>query len=76
MQLNIWSDAHGDLLRMSVPAQMLDVAREDIASAATRTTSFSVPGDETVRIPAAGFGIGASVTKPANATAPTAGALF
>ena len=57
MQLNIWSTAHGDLLRMSVPAQMLDVAREDIASAATRTTSFSVPGDETMRIPAAGFGI-------------------
>ena len=76
MQLNIWSTAHGDLLRMSVPAQMLDVAREDIASAATRTTSFSVPGDETIRIPAAGFGIGASITKPANATAPLPGIIL
>jgi pimeloyl-ACP methyl ester carboxylesterase len=70
VQVSVWTDASGALLRMSVPAQTLELAREDIASAATRTTSFSLPGDETVRIPAAGFGIGASVTKPANATAP------
>lgn len=70
LHLNIWTDAKGGLLRMSVPAQTLDMAREDIASAATRTTSFSLPGDESVRIPAAGFGIAASVTKPANAAAP------
>jgi pimeloyl-ACP methyl ester carboxylesterase len=70
LQVSIWADAQGRLLRMSVPAQMLDMAREDIASAATRTTSFSLAGDETVRIPAAGFGIGASLTKPANATGP------
>ena len=70
MQLSIWTDAQGALLRMSVPAQMLELARDDIASAATRTTAFSVPGDETVRIPAAGFGIAASVTKPANSGKP------
>lgn len=70
LQLSIWTDASGALLRMSVPAQMLDMAREDIASAATRTTSFSLPGDETVRIPAAGFGIAASVTKPPTPTGP------
>jgi dipeptidyl aminopeptidase/acylaminoacyl peptidase len=55
---------------MSVPAQMLEVAREDIASAATRTTSFSVPGDTSVRIPASGFGLAASVSKPASASGP------
>ena len=53
---------------MSVPAQMLDVAREDVASAATRTTSFSIPGDEAVRIPASGFGIAATVAKAPAAT--------
>ena len=72
IQLSIWADADGALLRMSVPAQMLDVAREDIASAATRTTSFSLPGDESVRIPASGFGLAASVAKPADAKAPSA----
>jgi pimeloyl-ACP methyl ester carboxylesterase len=68
IRLNVWTDAEGALLRMSVPAQMLDVAREDVASAATRTTAFSIPGDEAVRIPAAGFGLAASVAKPQGAT--------
>ncbi|MGH9201900.1 MAG: alpha/beta hydrolase family protein, partial [Vicinamibacterales bacterium] len=70
MQVSIWTDAQGSLLRMSVPAQMLELARDDIASAATRTSSFSLPGDETVRIPAAGFGIAASVAKPASPAGP------
>src|SRR5687768_6491527 len=70
LQLSIWTDASGGLLRMSVPAQMLDVAREDIASAASRTTSFALAGDDPVRIPAAGFGIGATVTKPPDAKGP------
>ncbi|HXG87229.1 MAG TPA: alpha/beta fold hydrolase [Vicinamibacterales bacterium] len=66
--VNVWADANGALLRMSVPSQMLELAREDIASAATRTSAFSLPGDETVRIPASGFGLGATVTKPVAAT--------
>jgi pimeloyl-ACP methyl ester carboxylesterase len=70
MQISVWADASGNLLRMSVPAQMLEVAREDIASAAARTTSFSIPGDETVNIPASGFNLAASIAKPANATGP------
>ena len=70
MQMNVWTDAAGALLRLSVPAQMLDFAREDVASAATRMTSFSIPGDETVRIPASGFGLAASIAKPATAKAP------
>ena len=70
LQVSVWADANGGLLRTSIPSQMLEVAREDIASAAARTTSFSVPGDETVHIPAAGFNIAASVAKPAAATSP------
>lgn len=65
--ISVWTDAEGALLRMSIPSQMLEVAREDVASAATRTTSFSIPGDETVRIPASGFSLAASVAKPAGA---------
>ena len=70
MQISVWADAGGDLLRMSVPAQMLEMAREDIASAAARTTSFSIPGDETVNIPASGFNLAASVSKPRTSTGP------
>lgn len=68
--ISVWADAKGDLLRLSMPAQMLEVAREDIASAAARTTAFSIPGDESVNIPASGFNLAASVSKPAKAAAP------
>lgn len=70
LQVSVWADASGGLLRMSVPAQMLELAREDIASAATRITSFSLPGDEAVRIPASGFGLAASVVEPPDAKRP------
>jgi pimeloyl-ACP methyl ester carboxylesterase len=68
LQVNLWADASGALLRMSVPAQMLEIAREDVASAATRTTSFAIAGDESIRIPAAGFSLAASVSKPPKST--------
>ena len=67
LDATIWTDEQGELLRMSIPAQRLELAREDIASAATRTTSFSLPGDERVSIPAAGFNLAGTLTKPANA---------
>jgi hypothetical protein len=70
LTVSVWADANGRLLRLSVPAQGLEIAREDIASAAARTTAFSVPGDETVRVPASGFSLAASVTRPAGATGP------
>lgn len=70
LPMSVWTDAAGNLLRMSVPAQGLDLAREDVASVATRTSSFAVPGDEGVRIPASGFNLAASVAKPQNAARP------
>ena len=70
MPMTVWIDARGTLLRMSIPSQALDLAREDVASAGTRTTSFSIPGDEPARIPAAGFNLAATVTKPSGATGP------
>jgi pimeloyl-ACP methyl ester carboxylesterase len=68
MPVSVWTDDRGGLLRMSVPSQMLEVARDDIASAAARTTSFSIPTDESVHIPASGFNLAASVAKPPGAT--------
>jgi pimeloyl-ACP methyl ester carboxylesterase len=69
LRITLWGDADGSLLRLSVPAQGLELAREDIASAAARTTSFSLPTDEAVRIPANGFNLAGSVAKPVGATA-------
>ena len=70
LQVNIWTDPDGALLRMNIPAQSIEMARDDIASAASRTAAFSLPGDETVTIPGLGFNIAGTVTKPANATGP------
>ncbi|MGE0361756.1 MAG: alpha/beta hydrolase family protein [Vicinamibacterales bacterium] len=63
--LTLWADDANRLVRISVPSQSLEVAREDVASAASRMTSFSIPGDESVRIAANGFTLAGSVTRPA-----------
>ena len=57
------------LLRLSVPSQMLDVVRVDLASSTSRTEIYSNPGDEPVTIPAEGFNLGATLTRPRMATA-------
>jgi pimeloyl-ACP methyl ester carboxylesterase len=62
----IWSDESGRLLRVSVPAQGLEVVREDIASVSTRRITVSRPGDEQVRIPAEGFSLAGTLSKPAD----------
>jgi pimeloyl-ACP methyl ester carboxylesterase len=69
LPMNLWADQNGDLIRLQVPSQSLELAREDIASAASRTTSFSLPGDESVTIPALGFNLGATITRPKTAAA-------
>lgn len=67
LSMFVWIDKGGELLRMSIPAQLLEVAREDIASAASRTATFIVPGDEAVLIPGSGFNIAATISKPSAA---------
>ena len=65
IDLNIWGDETGRLLRITVPAQGLDVARADIASVAARQVAISRPNDEAVRILANGFSLAGTVSKPA-----------
>jgi pimeloyl-ACP methyl ester carboxylesterase len=69
LPMNLWADQNGDLVRMQIPSQSLEMAREDIASAAARTTAFSLAGDESVTIPALGFNLAGSITR-AKTTAP------
>jgi pimeloyl-ACP methyl ester carboxylesterase len=69
--LSITAMKDGSLVRFSVPSQGLDVVRADVASSTSRSQVFSNPGDEPATIPALGFNIGATLTRPAN---PVAGA--
>lgn len=58
----------GNLVSVSVPAQSLDLVREDVASSTSRTRIYSNPGDEAVTIPATGFNLGATLTRPTGAS--------
>jgi pimeloyl-ACP methyl ester carboxylesterase len=62
--VNVWTEGDGNLLRLNIPAQQIEMAREDIASAASRTAAFSVPGDESVTIPSIGFNLAGTITVP------------
>lgn len=66
IEINIWADETGRLIRLTVPAQGLDVARADIASVSSRQVAISRPNDEAVRILANGFSLAGTVSKPAD----------
>ena len=65
--LNLFADENHSFLRVNIPAQSLDVMREDLASSTARTLVYSNTGDEAVSIPAAGFNLGATLTRPRTA---------
>jgi pimeloyl-ACP methyl ester carboxylesterase len=64
----IASDTAG-LIRVTIPAQSIDVIRDDLAASTSRTQIYSNPGDEAVIIPAVGFNLGATITRPPSAAA-------
>ena len=66
IDINIWADETGRLVRLTVPAQGLDVARSDVASVSSRQVAISRPNDEAVRILANGFSLAGTVSKPAD----------
>jgi pimeloyl-ACP methyl ester carboxylesterase len=62
--LSLTAAEDGSLIRVAIPMQGLDVVREDVASPTSRTQVFTNPGDEALIIPAPGFNIGATITRP------------
>lgn len=64
----VWGDENGRLLRVSIPAQNVEYAREDIASVSARLVTSARPNDEDLRIPANGFSLAATLSRPTNAT--------
>jgi len=66
-EVEIWADQGGRLIRFSVPSQAVEVLRSDVASVAAREVKVSRPNDESVHVPANGFTLAATVSKPAAA---------
>ncbi len=69
LDMDVWADSTGRLLRLSVPAQGLEVVREDVGSVAARRVVMARPNDEQVRIPAVGFSLAGTISRPADASA-------
>jgi dienelactone hydrolase len=65
--LNLAANDDGGLVRVTIPSDSLDIVREDVASSTSRTQIYSNSGDEAVIIPAVGFNIGATLTRPMKA---------
>jgi uncharacterized protein len=61
---DIWGDENGRLLRVSVPAQGIEFVRDDVAAVSTRRVVISRNGDEQLRVPANGFTLAGTVSKP------------
>jgi pimeloyl-ACP methyl ester carboxylesterase len=64
LDAEIWTDETGQLLRFTVPAQTVDVVREDIASVAARRVTVSRANDEAVRMAADGFALVGTLSRP------------
>lgn len=62
-------DARNRLARVIIPGAQITVVRDDLSSVSTRTVTYRNPGDEDVYVPALGFNLAATMTKPANAPA-------
>jgi alpha-beta hydrolase superfamily lysophospholipase len=62
----LWSDETGRMLRLTIPSQSIDVIREDIASVSTRRVPISRANDEQIRIPANGFTLAGTLSRPAD----------
>jgi dipeptidyl aminopeptidase/acylaminoacyl peptidase len=70
LTIEVWTDEDGRLLRVRLPFEDLDALREDIASVSSRRISVSRANDEDVRIPANGFSLAGTLSKPLDASGP------
>ena len=64
LDADLWTDDTGRMIRFSVPAQSLEVVREDIAAVSSRSVSISRPNDEPISIPGNGFLLAGTVSRP------------
>ena len=62
LDAEIWSDEAGRLVRVKLPS--LEIVRSDVASVAARRERVTRQGDENIRIPALGFSLAGTISKP------------
>ena len=67
---HLTTERQGRLVGVSIPGQSLNILRADLAASTARTRVHSNPGDEPVTIPATGFSLGATLTRPSTAAPP------
>jgi pimeloyl-ACP methyl ester carboxylesterase len=65
--VTVTTGVDGNLLSVRIPSQGVDIVRVDLAGVTTRLSVHSNPGDEAVTIPAVGFNLGATLTRPKSA---------
>ena len=70
LDADLWADDSGRMIRFSVPAQSLEVVREDIAAVSARSLTISRPNDEALSIPGNGFLLAGTLSRPAQSTEP------
>jgi pimeloyl-ACP methyl ester carboxylesterase len=70
LAMSMIASQDGGLIRLTIPAQGLDIIREDVAASTSRTQIYSNPTDEALIIPAVGFNLGATITRPQTPSAP------
>jgi pimeloyl-ACP methyl ester carboxylesterase len=68
LEADLWTDDTGRMIRFSLPAQSLEVVREDIAAVSARSVSISRPNDEAISIPGNGFLLAGTLSRPAQTT--------
>lgn len=69
LEMDVWTEG-SRLLRVDIPTQMLTVMRDDIASVSARLVTLGRPNDEEVSIPANGFSLAATISRPIAAQEP------
>jgi pimeloyl-ACP methyl ester carboxylesterase len=69
LEMDVWTEG-SRLLRLDIPTQMLTVMRDDIASVSARLVTLARPNDEEVSIPANGFSLAATISRPIAPAAP------
>jgi pimeloyl-ACP methyl ester carboxylesterase len=71
LDMEVWTEGTR-LLRVDIPAQMLSVVRDDIASVSARLVTMARTNDEQVSVPANGFSLAATVSRPVAPAEPVA----
>jgi pimeloyl-ACP methyl ester carboxylesterase len=60
----VWVDQSNRLVRVQIPSQKLDVARDDVAAVSSRVERMGRQTDEQARIQASGFTLAATISRP------------